>query len=49
LGHLVNSHDDEQLGVSVRFDDYDPRALQVSDVDHESALHDIGLEHRGLF
>jgi hypothetical protein len=27
LGHLINGHDDEQLGLGVRLDDHDPRAL----------------------
>src|SRR2546426_2109502 len=47
LGHLVNGHDDEQPGLGVWLHDYDPGALLASGADHESALHDVGLEPGG--
>jgi hypothetical protein len=42
LGHLVNGHDDEQLGLGVWLDDHHPGDLTTSGLDHESTRHDAG-------
>jgi hypothetical protein len=44
LRHLVNGHDDKKLGIGVRLHDHDPRVLQMADVDHKSALHDVRVK-----
>jgi len=43
FGHLVDSHDYKQLGFGIWVDNHDPRALQLTGVEHESALHYVGL------
>ncbi len=40
MGHLVDSHDNKQIGVDIRLDDYDPRLLLMLNVNHES----VGLD-----
>ena len=46
-GHLVNGNDDEQAGLNVWLDDHNPGALTALGLDHESALHNAGLEPGG--